>query len=75
MLCIYEMGTIILRRKTISGLVLTGGTLDAGCLVDTFEGLFNENRLDSSLIKYADIRREIFQRFAGRRKISRDCTR
>jgi 2-polyprenyl-6-methoxyphenol hydroxylase-like FAD-dependent oxidoreductase len=46
-----------------SGLGLTGGMLDAGCLADAFEGLLKENQPDSILTKYADIRREIFKKY------------
>jgi hypothetical protein len=42
---------------------LTGGILDAGCLSDAFEGIYNENQPDSILTKYSDIRREIFQKY------------
>jgi hypothetical protein len=37
--------------------------LDAGCLADALEGLFNENQPDSILTKYSDIRREIFKKY------------
>jgi hypothetical protein len=37
--------------------------LDAGCLADAFEGVFNENQLDSILTKYAEIRRDIFKNY------------
>jgi hypothetical protein len=46
-----------------SGLGLTGGMLDAGCLADAFEGIYNENQPDSILTKYSDIRREIYQKY------------
>jgi hypothetical protein len=37
--------------------------LDAGCLADAFEGLFNEHQPDSILTKYAEIRKEIYQKY------------
>jgi hypothetical protein len=40
-----------------------GGILDAGCLSDAFEGIYNENQPDSISSKYGDIRREIFQKY------------
>jgi hypothetical protein len=37
--------------------------LDAGCLADALEGIFNENQPDSILTKYSDIRREIYLKY------------
>jgi hypothetical protein len=39
--------------------------LDAGCLADAFEGIYNENQPDSILTKYSDIRREIFLKYTN----------
>jgi hypothetical protein len=40
---------------------LTGGILDAGCLADAFEGIYNEKQPDSILTKYSEIRRKIYK--------------
>jgi hypothetical protein len=37
--------------------------LDAGCLSDAFEGIYNENQPDSILTKYSEIRRDIFKKY------------
>src|SRR5271170_6700379 len=47
----------------IAGLGLTGGMLDAGCLADAFEGIYNENQPDSILTKYSEIRRKIYKEY------------
>jgi hypothetical protein len=46
-----------------SGLGLTGGILDAGCLADAFEGIYNEAQSDALLSTYSDIRRGIFLKY------------
>jgi len=45
------------------GLGLTGGILDAGCLADAFEGIYNESQPDSILDKYSEIRRDIYLKY------------
>lgn len=47
----------------ISGLGLTGGILDAACLADAFEGLYNEGQPDSILDKYSEIRMDIYKKY------------
>lgn len=37
--------------------------LDAGCLADAFEGIYNENQPDSILTKYSEIRRDIYKKY------------
>jgi hypothetical protein len=37
--------------------------LDAGCLADAFEGIYNENQPDSILTTYSDIRKEIYEKY------------
>ena len=37
--------------------------LDAGCLADALEGIFNENQPDSILTKYSEIRRDIYKKY------------
>jgi len=37
--------------------------LDAGCLADAFEGIYNEGQPDSILTKYSEIRRDIYKKY------------
>jgi len=62
-LCNPFGGTRFFTSDLTSGLGLTGGMLDAGCLADAFEGIYNENQPDSILTKYSEIRRDIYKKY------------
>jgi hypothetical protein len=65
LICVIRLEVCHLAAELTIGLGLTGGMLDAGCLADAFEGVFNENQPDSILTKYSEIRRDIFNKYTN----------
>jgi hypothetical protein len=39
--------------------------LDAGCLANAFEGIYNESQPESILTKYSEIRRDIYLKYTN----------